>query len=442
MNITTFGVLATIDSLQRPMLVDRVQGAYQSILFTVLARIASLSRLCREEQMPECRSTYYASSNSSTSAPWQLLIPYVLAALLPSVIRTYYEWTRTYEGPVSFWIGIVFRAGLFLTAIFWTLDAADDGDWFSLNKDMLKSTKIALAQVILTITLIGGGVTLYWIKPCVRIELSDEPPAQSNGTSSPSSSQSKGKLTAADTRPLSASSSPTAVILGSNNAHGGRYFLFVAITSLGLILLQKPMGHFSLGILIWQILCLLEILSPTGTTTHSNNPSSTSSTLTTSAIGPITLGLLGNFHFFKTGHQATLSSIQWESAFIPLRQVTYPWSPLLVLCNTFAAQILCTLAVPLLVLWRRPPNDSKRGLIRGVGKAMGMYLLFHATINLATTMWTAWLRRHLMLYRIFSPRWMLGSVVLLVCDLVGVGIAVGLGVRWNTGSVGDVFGWG
>lgn len=45
-----------------------------------------------------------------------------------------------------------------------------------------------------------------------------------------------------------------------------------------------------------------------------------------------------------------------------------------------------------------------------------------------------------MLYRVFSPRFMTGAVVLLVVDVVGVLMAIG-GVRWNVGSVAEVVGW-
>ena len=191
------------------------------------------------------------------------------------------------------------------------------------------------------------------------------------------------------------------------------------------MLLEKPMGHLSIGVLVWQILCLAEMLD--------------SNALTQSAIGPIVLGLLGNYHFFKTGHQATLSSIQWESAFIPLRSIAYPWSPLLVVGNTYGAQILTTLAVPLLLLWKQPPKQ-RTGLLSRAAKAMAVHMLYHATINLASTVWAAHLRRHLMLYRIFSPRWMTGAAVLLVSDLVGVWIALAA-LRPNSLSVAEIFGW-
>lgn len=46
-----------------------------------------------------------------------------------------------------------------------------------------------------------------------------------------------------------------------------------------------------------------------------------------------------------------------------------------------------------------------------------------------------------MLYRIFCPKFMTAAIVLVVVDVVG--ILVGLfGARWNTLSVGEIFGWG
>ena len=402
--LSTFAFLAFVSSMRQSIISERILGTYQSSIFIVLTRLVSLSRLCREEQMPFCRSTYYASTTSSTSAPWQLLIPFALAIALPSVIKSFYNGTRSYEGSAAFWIGFAVRLALLGSAIFWTLDAADDGDWFTLNKGTLKSLKTIIAQLVLGVAFAAGSTTFVWAKPCINIRIT------------PTSNDPANERTA---------SNPNSVtILGYANTHGSHYFLLVSNWILATTLIQKPMGGGATGILAWQILALLEIIDSNG--------------LSQSAIGPIVLALLGSFHFFKTGHQATLSSIQWESAFIPMKTIQYPWSPLLVILNTYGAQILTTVAVPLVVLWKRPPK--KKGLLRDVGKAMATHILYYATINLATAMWAGWLRRHLMLYRIFSPRFMSGAAVLLVVDLVGIFVAIA-GMRWNVLSVAEVFGW-
>ena len=115
----------------------------------------------------------------------------------------------------------------------------------------------------------------------------------------------------------------------------------------------------------------------------------------------------------------------------------YPWSPLLIVANTLGAQILAAVAVPLVVLWKAP---AKRRVLGETARAVGTYMLFQAATGTAAMLAAGWLRRHLMLYRIFSPRFMLGAVVVLVGEVVVVLIALG-GVRWNVEAVGEVFGF-
>jgi GPI ethanolamine phosphate transferase 3 subunit O len=358
--------------------------------------------------MPFCRSTYYASATSSTSAPWQLLIPFVTTILLPTIVKSYYKSTRSYEGSSVFWIGFSFRIGLLLSAVYWSLDAADDGDWLLINKDVLKSARVYIAQTVLAIALAAGGTAFAWAKPCLNIAITEKARLKRKG----------------DAKATDSGTGQSVTILGYANAYGSHYFLLVVNFLLAIILLQKPMGGGAISILAWQILCLLEIID--------------CNDLSESAIGPVVLGLLGGFHFFKTGHQATLSAIQWESAFIPMRSIQYPWSPLLVVGNTFGAQILAALAVPLIALWKQPPK--KRGLLGAVAVSAATHMLYHAVISVSTTMWAYWLRRHLMLYRIFSPRFMTAAAVLLVVDIVVIVLAIG-GVRWSMLSVGEIFGY-
>ncbi len=589
--LSTFGALAAVASLQRPRAADRALGAYQSVLFAALGRVAALVRLCREEQLPRCRSTFYASATAATSAPWQLLVPLVGAILLPAVIRSYYgdvarattgagggtrSSSSSYRGVAPAWFGGGLRGGLLLAALFWALDAADDGDWLRVDKAALKTAKVALARLVLALAFGAGMAAFAWARPCVGIEpLSSSPPSSSSSPPLPSPSStssshrqrhrpdnalhdtlngdiSGGQTAATNTRTSSSASSSaaagvagsaphqkkhttmpapaTTTVLGAANAYGTHYLLFVSSCALGLLLLQKPMGHLSLGILVWQILCLVEILHCNGLTatgtlsaplpssssmsetlaSSSSSPSSSSSSSSSSSpslpsspswsssppspIGPVVLGLLGSFHFFKTGHQATLASVQWDAAFVPLRRVAYPWSPLLVAANTFAAPLLCAAAVPLVALWKRPPpppppppplppppslppspqqrnTDSTTlptptalsalpalsalsapsstatttppapplALARDLAHALAAYLAHHAALALAASACAAWLRRHLMLFRVFAPRWMLAAAALLACDAAAIGAAAAAAAA--VAVVAAVFGW-
>lgn len=440
--LTTFGVVAAMSSLRQENSQDRVLGIYHSTLFVVLTRIASVSRLCREEQMPFCRSTFYASSTSSTSAPWQLLIPFICAMVLPSIIKAYYQETLSYQGSAVTWIGTVFRMALLIVGCYWTLDAINNASWYPrllswvLNPVSIQIIQITLAKIVLGIAFAVGGVTFLWAKPCINIAIEGTSQAalEAKDNSDPSTVLSSAEA-----------SKPKITILGYANTLGSHYLLLVTSMFLPLTLLLPPMGQLSMSLLMCSIMSLVEILD-----TNSLTPS-TSPFAHSSSIGPIILAQLGSFHFFKTGHTATLSSIQWNSAFIPLTNIHYPWSPLLVTLNTFAPQILCAVSVPLIVLWKRPINHGRlekypnastwsRALLSDVSNVVAGYILYFATINLCTTMWAGWLRRHLMVYRVFGPRFMMGAAVLGVVDLVAVLIGV-MGVRFTISSVGEVFGY-
>ncbi|KAJ5248911.1 Type I phosphodiesterase/nucleotide pyrophosphatase/phosphate transferase [Penicillium chermesinum] len=376
-----------------------------------------------------CRSTYYSSATSSVSAPWQLAIPFVVMIFLPSVVRSFYVGSKSYEDNATIWIGFAFRLGLFITSVFWVLEGADDGEWLPLSKDTLKSVRVFMAQLVLGLAFAAGTAAYIYAKPCVSISVS-KPQEDPNVPPAP-------MIMGQDQKPRT-----TLTILGFGNVYGTRYFFIVLNFALAIILMSKPMGQGTIALLVWQILSLLEILDTNGLTQKN------------SSIGPTVLGLLGSFYFFKTGHQAVPSSIQWESAFIPLSTIVYPWTPIFIILNTFGAQILAALAVPLTVLWKRPLQTQDRitttsttksanpatRLLSDVIQAATTHLLYLGTINLATTMWAGHLRRHLMLYRIFSPRFMLGALALAVVDVVMLLFAVA-GVRWSTLSVSEVFGW-
>ncbi|KAH7143893.1 hypothetical protein EDB81DRAFT_510490 [Dactylonectria macrodidyma] len=395
--ITTFGIASAIASFRIESKVNRTMAVYHSISFVIFGRLASYSKLCREEQVPYCTSTYYSSTASSTSAAWQLIIPFIVFIVLPAIIKSFLTPTRSYEGLAPTWIGYVFRGGLFLAAVYWVIDAADNGDWLAgkFPEGMLKTTGVYVAQMVLALAFVAGTTAFIWAPPCVSIL---------------SSASSSGR--------------PTVTILGYANAIGARYLLLPLNILMACLLLTKPMGAGPLAILMWQILSLAEILDLND--------------LKTDPIGPIMLAILGNFYYFKTGHQATLASLQWDSAFIPLFTIRYPWTPIVIAFNTFAGQIIAAASVPLLVVWKVGPKQ--RGVLETVARGLGVFIAYFAIEALATMSWAGWLRRHLMLYRVFSPRFMMAGTSLLVLDLVAILVTL-TGVRSNTLAIGEVFGF-
>lgn len=419
--LTTFGALMLASSLGQNDEGDRNFGALNSLSFLAATRLSSLSRLCREEQMPTCMSTYYASATSSTSTGWQTLIPFAVAIALPSIIRYYYVRSKNFQGSAVIWIGIALRIGLVMTAVFWVLNAADDGDWYpSISKARLKSWRVIIAQVVLALAAAAGYSTYIWSSPLLLVK-NEDAPVESTSKPINDAEADAPILTTINAQPKTR---PKLIILGYANTHGTRYLLLPAVWILALLLMQKPMGQGTLALCFISIINLLEIID-------CNN-------LRRSPLGPIVLALMGSFYFFKTGHQAALATIQWESAFIPLTTIQYPWSPILVTLNTFGAQILCAIAVPAIPMWKVKPKIP--GLLGRVAGAMATHILFYAAIAVATVVESAWLRRHLMLYRVFMPRMLMAIVVLLLVELVAAVVAIG-GTRWSIISVATVFGW-
>ena len=426
--LTTFGVFAVASSLRQASRADRILGTYHSVLFILQTRLASYSKLCREETMPGCRSTFYAGSNTST-ASWHLAIPYIISLLLPELIKAFYKGTASFEGSAGFWIGFAFRMGLLCIAIVWTAEAAENGRWLEgrLSDANLRTVRLALAWSALAIAVPVGGATFIWAKPCINLLLRDQRTPSSSGDSGPKADPSRPQLT----------------ILGYANTYGARYALLLPILVICTSLTLPPMGQMSTAICTWQIFSLLEILDtnglispPTSNSTHRSPKSYT--------IGPIILAILGSFHFFKTGHAATLASIQWSSPFIALRTLTYPWAPFLLLFNTLGPQILCAAAVPLTVLWKRPvktgDGSGRNGIWNQCLTAMLTHTLYYAVMALAMTLWAGHLRRHLMLYRVFMPRYLMAQMVLVVVDSVMLLLCLG-SVRVVGVSVGEVFGY-
>ncbi|CAK7274477.1 mannose-ethanolamine phosphotransferase gpi13 [Sporothrix epigloea] len=468
--LATFGFVAALASLRLAKAGDRALCIYHALMFVLLGRLASLSKLCREEQMPYCTSTYYSSAGSSTSAIWQLAIPFAVFLIMPPIVRSFFEPTRSYEGLAPVWINYVFRGVLFMAAAYWTLDAADNGKWWAdrLPAAAIKTASVYVAQTVLSLALVAGTVSFIWAGPCVSF----------SARAAPGSNRAQ------------------VAVLGYANAHGARYLLLIVNLLMAGMQLSKPMGGGALALMLWQVLSLLELLDllkssvpdasftnaaddgpedrdtlssthsrsllasieeeeettvsttingtaiPTAADTSASALATANATATPSSvtvIGPVILAMLANFHFFTTGHQATISSIQWDSAFIPLFTVRYPWSPLVIAANTFPGHLIAVAAVPLLVLWKTSPR-RRGGLLSPTSRALASFAAYFAVEALATMAWAGHLRRHLMLYRVFSPRFMMAAAALLVVDIAAIVLAL-VGLRSNTLAVSEVFGW-
>ncbi|OLL25767.1 GPI ethanolamine phosphate transferase 3 [Neolecta irregularis DAH-3] len=406
--IATLAVSMTL-AAYRESIAGNVSRYSHGIIFLVLSRIASYSRVCREEQSRSCKTTFYASDLSTTTSPQTVLGLFIVFLILPRVIRRYLVQSGSWEGGAKPWIGLGLPLGLVMVVAYWALDAADNNGWLS-NTDALGFYKISLARTILGYSLIAANYGWFHGPHCLDIKVN---------------SISKVDFKADDTPSLH-DSDLRVQIQGRNNAYGSFYLLFVVNSFIALALLSKPMAGISLAILLYQILALLEL----------NQTAEKKSYLPVVVM----FGLLAHSHFFSTGHQATLPSIQWDTAFIPSSEIVYPFSPMIIIANTYSAHILTSLCLPLVGLWRQQsigPYDN----LENLGRIAILKIFYHAIISTSATIWAAHFRRHLMVWKVFAPRYMMGGISLLVVDLTTTIISFGIGVSKTFKDISEIFGY-
>jgi GPI ethanolamine phosphate transferase 3 subunit O len=260
-------------------------------------------------------------------------------------------------------------------------------------------------------------------------------------------------------------------VLGFANAYGASFAILWALFLAPVWLAAQPSAQISLALVTAALFAHLELIDavrdarvvhanlaadPAGVLARLQQGVSKTEIAQEQGIVSVTLdevvplALLARLAFFASGHQATLSSIQWKSAFVLHPTVTYPLSPLLVILNTFGPTALIAIAASL-GIWNVAPLDttttsSSSSLHRGtqsdasptksqaciatlaaVRAALGISQYF-AALLLGSALSAALLRRHLMVWKVFAPRYMLGAVELICVDVaVLVGLWLGVG---------------
>ncbi|KAG0046971.1 mannose-ethanolamine phosphotransferase gpi13 [Gryganskiella cystojenkinii] len=339
--------------------------------------------------------------------------------------------------------------------------------------------KTTLVRIAFGLAVIVGPVA-WWPSPlCMDIQTVNVPAEDPQRASTATVNKSKTPAAAppATKRQI--------LILGYANAFGSSYFVALTMLFLFVSLTQKPLGAIVLTFGMAQIACLIELVdiwrdaevsvwqkkvvarlqadtaalaaqaeeeaeakmieraaaeiqgieykeeeskpvaAPTAAELLAKQPKAPTLNL---LLPTVVLSLLGNLYFFATGHQATLSSIQWSSAFIGIQSLNYMVSPILVVVNTLGPFILCAAALPLIVLWKLSPKADRLGqlvLFPELTRLCLMMMMHQSLVLVSNMFFTGGMfRRHLMVWKVFAPRFMLQASALLMMDLVLVMIAV------------------
>ncbi|KAJ2795649.1 mannose-ethanolamine phosphotransferase gpi13 [Coemansia furcata] len=128
------------------------------------------------------------------------------------------------------------------------------------------------------------------------------------------------------------------------------------------------------------------------------------------------MAMLAYVDYFSTGHQFTLVSIQWSTAFVGVREMHLVVCGAIVALNTLGSFVLAACCVPLAVLWNESPvglAPPGRLVARLVGTA-SLYMGYHGVVAASSAANAAVFRRHLMVWKIFAPRFMFAAPVFLM----------------------------
>ena len=395
-----------------------------SSLFAVCVRLISVSTVCREEQHPYCHVTFYASSSLPSPPPLVLIFSIPISFALPSVVKRFMAISASDKGPVPMLVDQGLRMLMLEGNIAWILE------WLESNKTLghqwesflrISRSGVALTAVIHSVV---GGFT-WWFSPlCLEVHKSTGP------------------------------SGNRVEVIGYANSYGSSLLLFFLVVFFPVFVVTQLTGQVTLALSVVALLALLEVFDSARDVRifgkvklQAQNESVPK--IMFSEIIPV--ALLGLLTFYGTGHQSTLSSIQWKSAYLFTRTLSYPISPILVALNQFGPQLLFAAAMPLLATWNVGPlialapeassdhktqaadgqkprhaSSSSRVLVSSLRAALGMSLYF-SILLLSSAASSAWLRRHLMVWKVFAPRFIAAGTTLLAVD-VGVMLGVALGV--------------
>ena len=419
-------------------------------LFAGCVRLVSISTVCREEQQPWCSVTFFSGSGAAEPPVLVRLLLIPAAALVPYGIRRVLAVSKSDNGIASLVLPYVLPPALITGSGYWLLEWLDASGAYEFPAFVdLRRARSTLAWT--SVLAVVCGIALWALVP-VALHISSE-------------------------RTGSGASQKTEVrVLGFANAYGAPFAILWALFLAPVWLAAQPSAQISLALVTVALFAHLELIDavrdsralqasfaadPAGALARLQQGGSTTEVARERGVVAVTLdevvplALLARLAFFASGHQATLSSIQWKSAFVLTPTVSYPLSPLLVILNSFGPTTLVALAASLVGIWNvaplavvsdatsssqaapaaaapeaaaaAPKDQAQVAMLAAVRAALGTSQYFGGLL-LGSALSAALLRRHLMVWKVFAPRYMLGAVELLCVDFVVlVGLWLGVG---------------
>ncbi|KAG8814713.1 mannose-ethanolamine phosphotransferase gpi13 [Serendipita sp. 399] len=394
----TFSLLsATNKKLQR-------RGLVYGAAFLLCVRLMSLSTVCREEQGSYCHVTFYSSS-IVPSPPLPILVAIIPVALtLPMLVRRFMRIAAADHGLAPLTIEVYFRAVLLGGTAFWFLDWAENHQTTVLLEGThfggtaIRTIRTVIARVVAWS--MGAGLALWSASPLnLAIRKQTDP---------------TGRL--------------SVQVIGFSNSFGSFYLSFLCIIFSIIWLSSQLPGQLVLALGLAALLSYLEFID---TVRDVRNPAQQRPYRLPTLEEVLPLALLGLESFYATGHQATLNSLQWKSAFI-FSADRGTLSPIAVTLNTLGPTIFFAMCVPLLALWAIEPLNAttplkarRREVVAGSLKSFLLLSNYHSMVLLAAAACAMIQRRHLMVWKVFAPRFMVAGLCSIAVDLAGIAAMFG-----------------
>ncbi|KAJ3142884.1 mannose-ethanolamine phosphotransferase gpi13 [Geranomyces variabilis] len=433
--LQAFGVISFARAFTVKVDKIRDQLVTYSSAFIFLTLLSSFSTICREEQDPYCHPTFYSAPNSSVAAPYTILLLALLVPVVTFALKRVLKSSDNDNAIARTIPSVLLPLGLSVSAVYGALDTLDN---YHVAAEHLNFAEIKYWWARLGLLACSTSSLYVWLQApnCVGIDVVETLTTQ-HGVVKDAKPQQR------------------LCFLGIANPVGGSYVVFLSVIYMFLVMFQKPMGGIMLSIAFLQLLCLLELLhvwrdkvdASSGDRLASlqkrhaqaanatENPIKPPSIYEIDALDSswtflhmVAAYLLGSRYFFATGHQSTLASIQWDVGYIGLKELNWTLSPLMLVLNTFAGPLLFALSAPLLAVWKRPLlHRAEARFARQLGQGVLMYMGMVLTSAVSATLLAGHFRRHLMVWRVFAPKFFFSAIVLVLADVVvvlGVGAMV------------------
>ncbi|KAJ3555511.1 hypothetical protein NM688_g2542 [Phlebia brevispora] len=374
------------------------------------------STVCREDQHPQCTISFFASE--SLTAPPRLVrvLAPLTAVIIPYCIHSVLGISQLNEGPSTLFLRWLMPAALTQACAAWTLEWIEVADITPARTAWLRPLR----------TLLSSGA--FGMVLMMSYTLRQTSPSGPKIGTSWNAGEGRGKRVLSRSTP---------------NALAAPYFLLWCIPFCTVYVVNQLSAQVVLGVSAIALIAYVELLVGMRTARGLHSP--LDSSVPSSALLPdmprdvyspivfsdiIPLALLAQHTFYATGHQVTISSVQWKTAFVLTPTLNLLISPVTLVINECSPWFLAAFAVPLVALWKRCPtsNAAATGAIRRecIRAAIGM-MFYHNILLLSSAATSFWLRQHPMAWKVFVPRLIVAALTVVVVDvalLLGVQLAI------------------